>query len=275
MKRLLIALGVFAAVAAAVAFGALLAGRALFAEPGVREIGSVTEDLQAQRILLVFAHPDDEILATELIRRAAREGAYVSLFTATRGEAGTQAPPVADQRHLGVVRAAEVYRHGFALGVTDQTVLNLGDGLLAGHPPELLVSIVADEIMRSQPDLVVTFHPDSAISLHPDHMAIGMAARAAARRAAAEGADIRLAYVLAPRPGLRNFGGETQDRIADLQPPPDVAIRAEAGIKRRAWRIHASQADYIPATTGLPAWLLYALWTHEYYALEDAAGAGG
>ena len=244
---------------------ALVIGRMMFAEPGVAEIRSVRTALEADRILFVFAHPDDEILVTELISRAVEEGIEVTTLTATRGEAGTQYPPVVDQAWLGVVREAELRRHGFALGVARQIVLGLPDGGVPDTSDAELSGMVSAVIGEVQPDLIVGFHPASGISMHPDHRAMGRAAELAA-------GEIPLLYVLGPRPGFRRFGGDAQHQVADLQPEPSFAIDADPRLKLRAWNIHQSQTRYIQGTTGLPAWVLYSLWRQEYYAWAEDQG---
>lgn len=266
MRR--ITLAIIAAAAAAILLGALAAvmiGRAMVAEPGVERISSVREDL-GERLLFVFAHPDDEITANALMAEAVGEGVFVGLFTATRGEAGTQYPPVVDQPHLGVVREAEARKHGFAIGVDRHVVEDLGDGRLADRDFEDLVARILAEIEALEPETLISFHPESAISLHPDHMTIGRAAQEAVARS---GREIDLVFVLAPRPALTRFGGEAGARIAALQPEPDFAVPAPARDKRRAWAIHHSQSQYLQNTYGMPPWLMYALWTEEYYAFAD------
>ena len=240
---------------------ALVAGRMLFAEPGVPEIRSVRSALEAERILFVFAHPDDEILVTELISRAVEDGIEVTTVTATRGEAGTQYPPVVDQAWLGVVREAELRRHGFAL-----REVGLPDGGVPDTPDAELSDLVRAVIDDVQPDVIVGFHPASGISMHPDHRAMGRAAELAA-------GEIPLLLVLGPRPGFRRFGGEAQRQVAGLQPEPSFAIDADPRWKLRAWNIHQSQTRYIQGTTDLPAWLLYSLWRQEYYAWSEEAAA--
>lgn len=272
MRRIaLIAIAAAAGVLLLGVLAAVLIGRSMVAEPGVERLTGVREDLGAERLLFVFAHPDDEITANALTRRAVEEGLHVALFTATRGEAGTQYPPVVDQAHLGVVREGEARKHGFAIGVDRHVVEDLGDGRLAARDFEDLVARVLAEIEAAEPDILVSFHPESAISLHPDHMTIGRAAREAVARS---GREIGLVYVLAPRPALTRFGGENGARIAALQPEPDFAVPAPARDKRRAWAIHESQSEYLQAVYGMPPWLMYALWTREYYAFADEGREG-
>lgn len=249
---------------------ALWYGRSLFKEPGVNEVTRVTEVLNAQRIVLVFAHPDDEITSTELIRRAVEEGAFVATITATRGEAGTQFPEIVNQSYLGLIREGELRQHGFALGINEQVVFDLPDGgVTEAVNDEELAGLILAELERLDPDAVVTFHPPSGVSLHPDHMAVGRATLLAAQDYVTQRGDaITLAYTLNSRPGSRRFGGERYARVADLQPDPDFALDARASLKTQAWDIHASQAEYLRETTGVPAWLLYSLWTQEYYAVR-------
>lgn len=270
MRNIAIGVILVAAIVLVLVQAALWYGRSLFAEPGVAVADSVTGALNAQRILLVFAHPDDEITATELISRAVEEGAFVATLTATRGEAGDQYPPIVAEAHLGVVREGELRRHGFALGLDEQIVLGLPDGGVAdAMSEEELNARVLDELVRLQPDAVVSFHPPSGVSLHPDHRAMGRAALAATQAYARQrGEAVTLAYTLVSRPGARRFGGDRYAQVADLQPDPDFALNVDTALKTRAWRIHASQADYLAETTGVPAWLLYRLWRQEYYAVQ-------
>ncbi|MCC5981292.1 MAG: PIG-L family deacetylase [Oceanicaulis sp.] len=268
-RIILIWAGIVAGALALIALGGLMLARSLFAEPGVPRLADARGALGEAGWLFVFAHPDDEITANALMARGVAEGVPVHLFTATRGEAGTQYPPVVDQPHLGIVREAEARRHGFSLGVASHTVLDMGDGQLRARPFDELVERVAAEIERTRPSAVISFHPESAISLHPDHMAIGEAARQAVEALGEEGP--RLVYVLAPRPGLRQFGGERGQLIADIQPDPDFAVPAPSRDKRRAWRIHESQSRYLQATYGIGPRVMYALWTREYYAFSDSA----
>ncbi|WP_421786271.1 PIG-L deacetylase family protein [Hyphobacterium sp.] len=270
MRQILFGLIVFAIVLLIGSQAALWLGRSLFAETGVETVGSVTETLNAQRVVLVFAHPDDEITATELISRAVAEGAFVATITATRGEAGTQYPEIVAQEHLGLVREGELRQHGFALGLDEQVVLGLPDGgVPEAMSDQALAARLVEEFERLQPEAVVAFHPPSGVSLHPDHMAMGRAALTATQQYASRREEsVTLAYTLNSRPGSRRFGGERYARVADLQPDPDFALDADASLKIRAWRIHASQAEYLRETTGVPVWLLYTLWTQEYYAVR-------
>ena len=56
---------------------------------GARKVARVTNALPARRLMLVHAHPDDEVTGTgATMARYAAEGAQVTLVTCTLGEEG-------------------------------------------------------------------------------------------------------------------------------------------------------------------------------------------
>jgi len=126
----------------------------------------------AQRLLGVFAHPDDEVFcAGGTMARAAEAGAEVMIVSATRGEQGQiRDPAAATRRTLGAVREGELRAAAVELGVQRVQVLAYPDGALQHHRSSLGAAIVG--IMRQfHPDTVVTFGADGGYG-HPDHVAI-------------------------------------------------------------------------------------------------------
>ena len=139
---------------------------------------------EPQRILGIFAHPDDEVFcAGGLLAQAAARGAETMVVSATRGEAGQIHDTQAATRYtLGQVREQELHRAGRHLGVDETVCLNYSDGTLAFLEPIILVQELTYLIRRFRPDTVITFGPDGAYG-HPDHIAIGAAATEAVRLA--------------------------------------------------------------------------------------------
>lgn len=255
-----------------------------FDEPAAADVVSVARHFQAKSVLAVFAHPDDEISVAGLLDDAAhRSGATVRLIIATKGETGTPEPPICHSGDLGLIREAETRKDGFALGVAEQEVWAFPDGGLAGVE-EKLADQIAARFRRWQPDLVLTFHPGSGLTLHADHRAIGRATLRAVRLAADSGAaDVegepfavpRVLFPLMPRQALSRFGGEVGKKVVAAQPAPALAMRVDASIKTRSWRIQESQQNYLRKAWGFPPWLLYRLFDQEFYAESAPLAAEG
>ena len=167
----------------------------------------------ARRLLLVHAHPDDEVTGTgATMAHYVADGAHVTLVTCTLGEEGEIHVPglaqlearQADQ--LGGYRIVELERACAALGVTDHRFLG-GAGrwrdsgmVLAGHgvraaTPDVLhpralaaPGAFADQVdaltlvlEQVRPQVVVTYAADGGYG-HPDHVRAHDITVAAVRR---------------------------------------------------------------------------------------------
>ncbi len=280
LKRIAIIAGIVLGVVAIVLVGSVLYMRTYFSAEGAKSVGSVVGEVGAKRVLGVFAHPDDEQLVTGFFSYAnEKDGAFTSLVTGTKGEAGHQVPTVARQDDLGIVRKAEALKNGFALGIDDQEVWDYADGGVPDVPMDELVARIAAKIVAVQPELVVTFWPASGATGHKDHMRMGLATETAVKQVRASLASATgykgprwIAYVITPPNGLRAFGGETGKFVADNQPEATHAMSGNIDAKLRGWKIHASQEHYVQAAYGFPDWLLYILWDQEYYRVVDLVG---
>jgi len=142
----------------------------------------------AQRLLGVFAHPDDETFcAGGTFARYAGQGAEIMVVSATRGQAGQiRDAAVGNRRTIAAVREAELRLACGRLGITNVRCLNHVDGALGDDGFSALVDEVAGIIGEFQPDVVVTFGPDGGYG-HPDHVTISAVATAACQRAAGFG----------------------------------------------------------------------------------------
>ncbi|BDZ64457.1 PIG-L family deacetylase [Agromyces mangrovi Wang et al. 2018] len=276
MRKRTVALITVSAVVVAALGAAYWAGRDLFHMPTATGVDSVIGEVGGERVLGVFAHPDDEQTVNGLFWRAKHhDGAETALITATRGEAGHQVPVVARQDDLGIVREAEALKNSFNLGVDEHDVWHYPDGGVPGVDEEELVERIADAMAEFRPDVVVTFWPESGATGHADHMEIGRATELAIGQLEASGGPYpgpdTIVYTISPTKALTMFGGETGAFVAANQPDPDYAMPAEVGKKFEGWQIHASQRDFMPASYILPTWVIYALWDHEFYAVRDLA----
>ncbi|GAB6171921.1 PIG-L family deacetylase [Paradesulfitobacterium aromaticivorans] len=124
-----------------------------------------------KRMLLVFAHPDDESFAMGgTIAKAASEGIEVVLFTATRGEEGKTAG-LCRPEELGSVREQELRRAAEILGISRIEFLDYRDKDVATAPPMEILTKLVRILRQVRPQVVVTFGADGA-SGHRDHRAI-------------------------------------------------------------------------------------------------------
>ena len=244
-----------------------------FEEPGAKHVKSIAAEFDAKSVLAVFAHPDDEQLITGLLIRAAeKDDAVTRMITMTKGEAGTPLPQISRIEDLGAVREAETLKNSYLLGVSDHHVWSYPDGGLEGAGFEEYSARVKDLIIAWEVDLVVTFWPESGFSNHPDHMAAGRAATQAVRELRAERADDTpkaIAYILAPRPMMSRFGGETGQIVVLNQPEPTHSMPGEPWAKIRGWKIHQSQRDFVQHAYGMPPGLVHRLYDKEHYHIVE------
>lgn len=199
-------------------------------------------------ILAVFAHPDDESLASGgLLARCADDGARVSLLCLTHGEHG----PGQGGGSLGETRARELAEAARALGIGDVVLLDHEDGMIPWIDPARVEADIADAIQRFRPDVVVTFDEDG-LYWHPDHIAVHARTTEVVARLGAEGPA--LLYVSMPVGSMRALmdaapgsapilGVPDAGAFGAAAPTPTLVFDAGAFADRklRALRCHRSQ----------------------------------
>mgnify|MGYP002012493184 CR=1 FL=1 len=134
-----------------------------------------TNDMNGRSLLAVFAHPDDESLASGgLLARCAEFGAQVFILCITHGEHGpgsTSREMSFGSRELRETRAQELQAAARVLGVASVTLLNYEDGMLPWVNTEALEADILNVVRQVRPDVVVTFDEDG-LYWHPDHIAV-------------------------------------------------------------------------------------------------------
>ncbi len=130
------------------------------------------------RVVVVSAHPDDEVLALGgLLQRLGKHGCELVLVCVTDGEASHPGSPTTTPEELAARRPEELARAVARLGHAgaEQLHLHLPDSRVGEHPTEL--------VHRLEPHLAgaaLAVAPWSGDG-HPDHEACGRAVGAAAR----------------------------------------------------------------------------------------------
>lgn len=133
--------------------------------------GIELKDLQFERVMVVFAHPDDaEVQCAGTVGLWAGEGKKITYVALTRGDKGTQDARMTG-RALTELRREEQLRAARELGVAKVVFLENGDG-------ELEVNLrrrreLTAVIREYQPEVMITHDPWMRYQLHPDHRACG------------------------------------------------------------------------------------------------------
>jgi LmbE family N-acetylglucosaminyl deacetylase len=195
-----------------------------------------TFDDVPQRVLAVYAHPDDpEVSCGGSLARWSAAGTEVHVVVACAGDKGSSDPST-DPVALAERRAAEVRAAAEAMGVADVVLWGHLDGALdrAGDLREELVGMVR----RVRPDVVIApdptavFFGDGYVN-HVDHRTIGWAVLDAVAPAAAS-------PLYHPDRGAAH---QVTTMLLSGSLEPDVWVDIEAGLdaKVRALFCHATQ----------------------------------
>ncbi len=203
------------------------------------------------KLLLVFAHPDDETFSSSgTIAKLVREGATATLITATRGEAGMLGdPPVATRKNLGKVRETELRKAAKITGISRIYFLDYIDGTLHRISQKKLIGKIFPLMKKVAPDVVLTFEKNG-ISNHPDHKAVSKAATYCFRQyMKIAKRHVRLYHVCMPQSNFKLFtkAGFRYDHFGGLKGTPDEEITTRVDIRKtfktkvRAMRVHITQ----------------------------------
>jgi N-acetyl-1-D-myo-inositol-2-amino-2-deoxy-alpha-D-glucopyranoside deacetylase len=241
--------------------------------------------LTGQRLLAVFAHPDDESVACgATLACCAAEGAQVTVLCATRGEAGERTPGCSEEVNLGIVRRGELHEAARRLGIDEVILLDHPDGYLPYENPTVFRQEIVVAIRHLRPDVVITFGPDG-LYWHPDHIFVHERVTEAVGQF---GSDAPALYYVVFPPGLMRAVVETAqanpgappdlslwdidpDAFGAYAPAPTLAVDAAAHASRKieALRAHRSQIGLQSPFSWLTPAQSEELLGREYFARAD------
>ena len=213
-----------------------------------------------QRLMGVFAHPDDEGQIAGIMAKYVSHGAEAFLACATRGEMGMPNDlSLLGGGTMAQLREAELRCACKVLGVKNIRFLNYREGSFHTADPDEVIRKIAEVIRQFGPQIVITFGPEGVYG-HRDHIAISRwvtsAFCAIQQRKPSQGLQFprRLYYTAYPRSlfdRLRSQGIEcaieldgTIHRISGV---PDKKITTVIDVadfqdrKREAFLCHRSQ----------------------------------
>ncbi|MFN7470780.1 MAG: PIG-L family deacetylase [Roseiflexaceae bacterium] len=254
-----------------------------------------------KRLLVVYAHPDDEAFGNAGIILAARAaGVEVQYVCATRGECGTVDEHfLADHADVRALRTAEQIAAAEALDLGAVHFLNYRDSNMPGtpdnlHPEALVMAPVTDVAERVaaiidafEPQYLITFPPYGGYG-HPDHIAIHHATTVALTQAKWQVSEvyystfstsllrviIGVMRLLGKNPRAFGRNGDIDVvRVAEEATPITTSVDCRHVIpaKIAAWKCHASQGG---GMTRVPAFLWWWFYGSETLTQVTPAPAG-
>jgi N-acetyl-1-D-myo-inositol-2-amino-2-deoxy-alpha-D-glucopyranoside deacetylase len=218
-------------------------------------------------LLVVLAHPDDEIFHSGILAHLSDRGVRVTLVCATDGEAGKAHPSVGAVDDLGALRTEELRLSCTRLGLQEPVLLRFHDSgrkeRQRHDDPHALANVdmldveaaIRRIIADVKPHVIVTFEPHGAY-YHPDHVAIQRATTAAFFSSGALGdeAPSRLFYATMVNDVFRALAEASRGRgpIDGLDPdvfataPGMVAVSFDASsyLKRKFFAMTAHRSAF-------------------------------
>jgi N-acetyl-1-D-myo-inositol-2-amino-2-deoxy-alpha-D-glucopyranoside deacetylase len=192
-------------------------------------------------LLVVLAHPDDEIFHGGMLAHLSEQGVRVTLACATNGEAGRPHPSVGAVDDLGALRVEELRLSCDRLGIEPPVLLGFhdsargerqrhGDARALANVDMLEVEAAIRRIIQDvTPQVLLTFDPHGGY-YHPDHLAVQRATTAAFFSSGAMGdaAPERLFYATMLRDVFRGLADQSRGRgIVDGLDPDVFGTAAE------------------------------------------------
>jgi LmbE family N-acetylglucosaminyl deacetylase len=255
-----------------------------------------------KRLLVVFAHPDDETAIAGTLAHYTEQGVEVALVCATKGEAGEISDPtLATPENLPAVRERELRCSCDMLGIKNLYLLNYCDSGMEGtaenEKPTAFIRARDEDVQRKlvrifrdfKPDAVITFEPFGWYG-HPDHIAAGKHASAAFHLCGSpdtfpELGEIwqprRLFHAVLPRSNFKkmvefareagiDLGGFDDFPLDDPDPLEDlithkIDVTNKQELKFQVMRCHKTQFGEDSLFRRLPLEALQDLWRYEHF----------
>jgi len=186
-------------------------------------------------LLVVLAHPDDEIFHGGMLAHLSGRGVRVTLACATNGEAGKPHPSVGAVDDLGALRVEELKLSCERLGIEPPVLLGFHDSARGNRQrhsdPRALANVDMLEVEAAirrliqdvKPHVLLTFDPNGGY-YHPDHLAVHRATTAAffSSGTLGDSSPERLFYGTVQRDVFRVFSEKSRGRGITDGLDPDV-----------------------------------------------------
>jgi len=225
------------------------------------------QDFLGQKILLLTAHPDDESYAAAgTIYKNYQAGGWTVLVCATYGEKGTShLKKKISATELKKLRKREMTKAAKLLHIAPTHFIGLPDGKVRANKKKIYEYFLK-QANKYKPQVIMGYGPDG-ISGHHDHVAVGIIARRVAKKIKVPYA----AFTLPPKIQKQALAylktrRQAKHYINDIKfMKPNITVRINPAIKKKALRCHASQMDGSNAFTGFPEFAVKELLKAEHF----------
>src|SRR5215472_16052419 len=190
-------------------------------------------------ILVVIAHPDDEVFASGTICLFAEKGFRIAFVCATDGEGGSRDLILSNPDFpLGEIRRQELMLSAQILGASEVRFLGQPDGAVPegeeSWDQPSLISALGSIISQHNPQLILTHGPQGGYG-HPAHRLLYRCVAAAAKAVSFAGS-------------IFSFCGKVDGAFFSwhFDQPSDVLVDVRTFLPRRAARLsyHQTQIAY-------------------------------
>jgi LmbE family N-acetylglucosaminyl deacetylase len=239
-------------------------------------------DKSVNKIMVVFAHPDDEIvMAGTLIKLGQNPQNQLIAIYVTRGEAGPTGG-IVQQEALGQQRSREMETIRKILNYKYLHYLDFPDSGLIKTEPKLVKAKIEQLIQNHQPQIILTYDDKVGLYGHPDHRLTGQWVKEIFEKNKKQ-PDFSVKKVYCATLGKKMIAtalslseafkkNYPKDNDKGL-PPPVVAINivSVGHLKKTAIQAHISQQsvmnDVFPFYGYFPAWFYFRVFDREYFAV--------
>lgn len=231
---------------------------------------------EGHRVLAIFAHPDDELMAAGTLAAVKDGGGQVYSLYFTHGEDGPTGGLV-EKDELGRKRFEELQKVKECLGEDEIEVLSYPDRYLGTVDREILKQEIKKRVERLRPDTVLCFDDTNGLYGHDDHVMAGSCTQEFLAENAM-GVENLLVMTL-PKPMIRlarRLSKTFRERYHEEKglPAANLAVPIARYARRKYGVIHAHatqwqvMGDVQPMYDKMPPFLYYRIFSREYFSFQ-------
>ncbi len=232
--------------------------------------------IKDDRVLFVFAHPDDELTAAGTLSKLNAQGIPTGLICLTRGEAGKTGGLVTKEK-LGEERTKELKDVQSILGIDYLKIFDFPDSGIKDIEPKQIKQAILEEIRAFKPTVIVGYDTTVGFYGHDDHRLAGLYLQEVLDSSNVDGLNgyfkvtlpepmIDLALKMSP-----TFKNRYPQDPAKGLPKANFAVKTSryGKFKRKAMEAHKTQKQVIdnvaPYCMSVPPFIYFKIFDREYF----------